>query len=170
MRNFDNAIWDRVQEDGVLAGTLPKFSQNPTMKQRPLSTGTKRLAEASPFDPVWGIGFRADDPEAINPRRWPAKKKLGKCISAVRNAIRTSGSGLANPASSHQLCTPTSPDGIHSPAPPRLMALARACPGPPSEFSTCLLTCRRTTAPRSWLPRLVSAPPSRCQDTAPVAS
>ena len=49
VRNFDNATWDRVPEDAVLAGTLVKLSQNPTMT---LSTGTKRLAEASPFNPV----------------------------------------------------------------------------------------------------------------------
>ena len=43
------------------------------MTQHFLSTGTKRLAEASHFDPVWGIGLPADDPEASNPRRWPGE-------------------------------------------------------------------------------------------------
>ena len=62
-----------------------------------------------------------------------------KTLSNVLDAIRTNEAGLANPASSRQFCTPISPDGIReiSPAPPRPMALARACPGPPSEFSTC---------------------------------
>ena len=40
VRNFDNAVWDRVREDAVLAGNFAKFSQNPTMKQYLLSTGT----------------------------------------------------------------------------------------------------------------------------------
>ena len=52
VRNFDNAVWDRVREDAVLAGNFVKFSQNPTMKYHLLSTGTKKLAEPSPFDPV----------------------------------------------------------------------------------------------------------------------
>ena len=97
------------------------------------------LAGASPFDPVWSIGLRVDDPEARHPRRWPGKKILGKALSAVRDAICTSEAGLANPASSQQFYAPTSHDGIDeiSPASPRPMALARACPGPPSEFSTC---------------------------------
>ena len=69
VRNFDNAVWDRVREDTVLVGNFAKFSQNPTMKYHLLSTGTKILAEASPFDPVWGIGLRADDPEARDSRR-----------------------------------------------------------------------------------------------------
>ena len=83
VRNFDNAVWDRVREDAVLAGNFAKFSQNPTMKHNLLSTGTKKLAEASPFDPVWGIGLRADDPEARDPRRWQGKKLLGKALSTV---------------------------------------------------------------------------------------
>ena len=37
------------------------------MIQHLLSTGPKRLAEASPFDPAWGIGLPADDPEARTP-------------------------------------------------------------------------------------------------------
>ena len=59
--------------------------------------------------------------------------------TAVRDAIRTSEAGLANPASSDQFCTPTSPEEFHKifPVPPCPMALARACPGLPSEFSTC---------------------------------
>ena len=71
VRNADNAVWDRVREDAVLAGNFANFSQNPTTKQHLLSTGTKRLAEASPFHPVWGIGLREDDLRAHNPRRWP---------------------------------------------------------------------------------------------------
>ena len=39
------------------------------MKQHLLSTGTKRLAEVSPFDPVEGIGLRTDDPESQDPSR-----------------------------------------------------------------------------------------------------
>ena len=50
------------------------------MKYHLLSTGTKLLAEASPFDPVWGIGLRADDPEARDPRLWRGKHLLGKTL------------------------------------------------------------------------------------------
>ena len=78
VRNFDNAIWDRVREDAVLADTFAKFSQNPTMKQHLLNTGAILLSEAGPFDLVWGIDLRADDHEASNPRRWPGKNWLGK--------------------------------------------------------------------------------------------
>ena len=40
-RTFDNEVWDGVREDAVLAGNFAKVSQNLTMKQHLLSTGTK---------------------------------------------------------------------------------------------------------------------------------
>ena len=45
VRNFYNAVLDRVREDAVLAANFAKFSQNSTMKQHHLSTGTERVAD-----------------------------------------------------------------------------------------------------------------------------
>ena len=72
-----------------------------------------------------------------------------KTLSTVLDAIRTNEAGLANPASSRQFCTPTSPGGINefSSAPPCPMALARACPGPHSEFWTCLCDAPADNSP-----------------------
>ena len=69
------------------------------MKHHLLSTGNKRLAEACPLDPVWGIGLQADDARAKGPRQWRGKILLGEAFSAVREEIRDSDTGLANPAS-----------------------------------------------------------------------
>ena len=77
VRNSDKAVWDCVREDDVFAGNFAKFSQNPTMKHHLLTNGTKRSAEASPFDPVRGIGLRAGDPKARDPRRWRGNILLG---------------------------------------------------------------------------------------------
>ena len=70
VRNFDSAAWDREKQNAVLFGNYAKSTQNPVMKHHLLSTGNKRLAEANPMDPVWGIGLRADDPRAKGPRQW----------------------------------------------------------------------------------------------------
>ena len=67
MHNFDCPIWDRIREGTVYAGTFAKFTQNPAMKQHLLSASFKCLVKASPFDPEWDIGLRADDP---NPVAW----------------------------------------------------------------------------------------------------
>ena len=81
------------------------------MKHHRLSTGNKRLAEASPLDPVWGIGLRAD--VADDPRQWRGNHLLGEALSAIREAIRDSETWLAHPASSGRFRTPTGNTGIH---------------------------------------------------------
>ena len=134
VRNFDSTVWDREKQNAVLSGNYAKFTQNPAMKHHLLSTGNKRLAEASPLDPVWGIGLRADDPRAKDPRQWMGKNLLGEALSAVREAIRDTETGLANPASVGRFRTPTGNAGIHeiSSAPQSCsLTAASACQGPP---------------------------------------
>ena len=58
------------------------------MKHHLLSTGSKLLAKASPLDPVWGIGLRADDARAKGLRQWRGTILLGEAFSAVREEIR----------------------------------------------------------------------------------
>ena len=104
------------------------------MKHHLLSTGNKRLAEASPLDPVWGIGLRADDPRTKGPRQWRGKSLLGVALASVREEIRDSETGLANPAFVGLFRTPTGNAGIHEiSSVPQLYSLtaASACQGPP---------------------------------------
>ena len=127
VRNFYSAVWDREKKHAVLSGNFAKFTQNPGMKHHLLSTGNKRLAEASPLDPVWGVGLRADDPRGNDPRQWRGKTLLGEALSAVREAIRDSEIGLSNPATAGRFRTPTGNAGIH-------------------EISCALQLCSLTTA------------------------
>ena len=123
----------------MLSGNYAKFTQNPAMKHHLLSTGNKRLAEASPLDPVWGIGLRADDPRAKDPRQWIGKNLLGEALSAVREAIRDTETGLANPASAGPFRTSTRNTGIHeiSSRPQSCsFSAASAGQGPLLSFST----------------------------------
>ena len=85
-----------------------QIQAEPRHETSPLSTDNKRLAEACPLDPLWGIGLRADDPRAKYPRQWREKKiLLGEALSAVREEIRDTETGLANPASVGRFRTPT---------------------------------------------------------------
>ena len=81
---------------------------------------------------------------------------LGIPLTTVRFAIRTSEAGLTTEASSRQFCTPTLTGGIHriSPSQPRPRALARACPGPPPEFSICF-----SNAPVGSSPEVLAVTP-----------
>ena len=158
VRNFDNTVWDRVREDAVLAGNFAKFSQNPIMKYHPLSTAKNVLDEVSPFDPVWGIGLRADDPEARYPRDCEGRNARKSSFQGSRRHSHREA-GFATQASSQQICNPTTTGRSHeiSPAPPRPRALARACPGPPMEFSTCFSDALAASSPEvvAVTPRVV---------------
>ena len=89
VRNFDSAVWDKGKQTAVLVGTNAKYTQNPAVKNHLLSTGNKRLADASPLDPVWGIGLRADDPRANDPRQRRGKKCSVRRFSPFGNQFAT---------------------------------------------------------------------------------
>ncbi|MEP6389026.1 MAG: NADAR domain-containing protein, partial [Halioglobus sp.] len=74
VRYFDCLTWDCVREDVVLAVTFATFTRNTAMKQHLSGTGTKCLAEASLFKPMWVIDLRTDDPEAEDSCRWRKKQ------------------------------------------------------------------------------------------------
>ena len=107
VRNFDSAVWDKGKQTAVLVGTNAKYTQNPAVKNHLLSTGNKRLADASPLDPVWGIGLRADDPRANDTRPWRGKQYFGEAHFAVRESIRERLAGSEHQASPRQFRTPT---------------------------------------------------------------
>eukprot|EP00903_Cladosiphon_okamuranus_P005854 g5793.t1 len=78
MRGYDQQLWDQHKLDIVARGNYAKFTQNEMMGQHLLGTGEKQLAEASPLDPVWGIGLRADNPAASDPTLWRGQNLLGQ--------------------------------------------------------------------------------------------
>ena len=89
VRNFDAATWDRYKEEIVYNGNYAKFDQNMKARKHYLfNTGDTILAEASPFDTVWGIGLAATDPDATNPAKWKGENLLGKILMRVRSELR----------------------------------------------------------------------------------
>ena len=73
VRNFDCDVWHREKTNALLSGTYANFTQNPVMELHLFCTANKHLAEASPLDPEWGIGPRANDPRANDPHTWRGK-------------------------------------------------------------------------------------------------
>ena len=117
----------------MLSGKYVRSTQNTAEKHHLLSTGNKRLAKASPLDPMWDIGLRADDPRAKGPHQWRGKILLGEALSAVREEIRDTKTGLANPASAGRFRTPTESVGINeisSASQSCSLTAASACQGP----------------------------------------
>ena len=87
VRDFDEAIWTTRRFALVAEGNRAKFEAHPPFRDFLLATGDRVLVEASPVDPVWGIGLAADDPAAADPARWRGSNLLGFALMAVREAL-----------------------------------------------------------------------------------
>lgn len=88
VRNFDNAVWNKRKFNCILVGNYCKFASNPELREYLLSTGDEILAEASPYDCVWGIGLDADNACASDPDQWRGENLLGFALMQVRDEIR----------------------------------------------------------------------------------
>ena len=85
VKNFDQKVWDEYKEEIVVVGNYYKFTQNPNLAEYLRSTTGKVLAEASPYDKIWGIGF--DREHAFENRsRW-GQNLLGKALMIVRENL-----------------------------------------------------------------------------------
>ena len=114
VRRFDHVTWDRERVNVAFAGNYAKISQNPDMRRCLLSTGDRLMAEASPFDPVWGIGLRADNPDASCRSRWPGQNLLGHVLQDVRQLLRDGAAAVSDPLLSPPLSPPDfSPSRIY---------------------------------------------------------
>jgi len=88
VRGYDDARWKAVCQEIVYRGNLAKYTQNPELRELLLGTGELILAEASPTDVLWGIGYAADHPRAVRPEEWRGKNWLGEALMRVRRELR----------------------------------------------------------------------------------
>ena len=90
VRNFSPALWNEKKCAVVIEGNILKFSQNPALRDFLLSTGDTVLVEASPYDCIWGIGLRREDPDSREPEKWRGENLLGFALMEVRGLLRGS--------------------------------------------------------------------------------
>jgi len=84
VNNFDQNAWDRHKYEIMKAGIYEKFTQNPDLRQKLVSTKDAILVEASPFDNVWGIGLNATDAKS---QPWKGENLLGKALMDIRSRL-----------------------------------------------------------------------------------
>ena len=91
VKNFDYDEWDKVKFDVVTRGNYLKFGQNPELYEQLLDTAKNNyiLVEASPVDPIWGIGLDQDEDREllVNEANWKGENLLGKAIMAAREKL-----------------------------------------------------------------------------------
>lgn len=85
IKEFDPDIWDDHKFNIVVNGNRLKFGQNKYLMARLLKTSNKFIAEASPYDKIWGIGLTADQAIKIPQEKWPGQNLLGHALMVVRD-------------------------------------------------------------------------------------
>lgn len=80
--------WEAACDAIVFEGNWLKFTQNGELGERLLATEERLLAEASPWDQVWGIGLGAWHKDAQEPSKWKGSNRLGKALMRVREKLR----------------------------------------------------------------------------------
>jgi len=87
VKKFNQDTWNKHAKAIVYKANDAKFKQNENLLKRLLKTKKTTLVEASPVDPIWGIGLAEDDPKAKDRRKWRGKNWLGEVLTELRENI-----------------------------------------------------------------------------------
>jgi ribA/ribD-fused uncharacterized protein len=82
---FCNTTWMAHVCDIAIHVLRQKFGQNPDICEALLDTAPNVLAEASPYDTLWGIGLRINNSKVQNPNEWRGTNILGTSLMTVRD-------------------------------------------------------------------------------------
>lgn len=85
IRGFEQALWDSRKYDIVVEGNKAKFGQNPDIREFLLSTADAIIAEASPYDNIWGIGLDRETAMKGSVAQWKGENLLGCALMEVRD-------------------------------------------------------------------------------------
>jgi ribA/ribD-fused uncharacterized protein len=83
--------WAAFREAAVVEGNLAKYRQNADLGRLLIDTVGTSLAEASPYDAVWGIGLGENDRRAVDRTKWPGLNLLGAALEQVRTILVEGG-------------------------------------------------------------------------------
>lgn len=85
--NFEKTLWDKNARQVVYHGCKAKFEQNLDARAALLANYPTVFVEASPSDPIWGVGLVEEDDLILNPKNWKGLNWLGEVLTALRNDI-----------------------------------------------------------------------------------
>ena len=83
--NFDAKRWNENAKVQCKPGIEAKFLQNPSLLNILMSTGTKKLAEAS-YDNVFGTGVPLHSQECLDETKWEGIGLLGEILMEIRSS------------------------------------------------------------------------------------
>jgi len=92
VKNFDQALWDENKYLIMYDANYYKFTQNADIKEELLQTGDAILAEASPYDKIWGIGLSTQGLTSVqDSSNWIGENLLGKVLMHLRTTLKEEG-------------------------------------------------------------------------------
>jgi len=82
VKGFNNDKWLAHATDIVTIGNTMKFGQNPDLLNWAFDIKSEyiNMVEASPYDKIWGIGMRSNNPNAQYECMWNGQNLLGKSL------------------------------------------------------------------------------------------
>ncbi|KAJ7442489.1 hypothetical protein B0H11DRAFT_2093891, partial [Mycena galericulata] len=88
VKGFKDEVWVQNRERIITEGTVQKFRQNPELREKLFATGDTMIAEASPRDRIWGIGYgEANAISRGQEGKW-GLNLLGKTLVEARRVLR----------------------------------------------------------------------------------
>ncbi|WP_281323063.1 NADAR family protein [Flavobacterium aestivum] len=88
VKNYVDSTWLANRYEIVKQGNFHKFNQNLDLKEFLINTNDRILVEASPVDPIWGIGMASDHRDIYNPEKWNGLNLLGFALMEARDELR----------------------------------------------------------------------------------
>lgn len=88
---FDERLWADACMPIVIGGSIARFSANPPIAKQLLGTEDRILVEGSPYDRLWGVGIKWDDPKIEDERNWRGRNLLGKALVVTRRVLAERG-------------------------------------------------------------------------------
>lgn len=88
VKGFNYEVWEKKATEVIYRGNYLKFSKEPLLTLL-LNTRGKILVEASPFDIIYGVGIRKDNPAINNYKNWNGKNKLGFILTDLRIELQS---------------------------------------------------------------------------------
>lgn len=87
VQNFSDQVWEANRERIVYEGNYAKFTQHDDLRRKLLENADCEYVEASPYDGIWGIKLKEDDPRAKKRETWHGLNLLGRILTQLRDDL-----------------------------------------------------------------------------------
>lgn len=89
VKNYDEKAWSKIRYDIVKQGVWLKIDQNPEFKKQMIEDygNGRTFVEASPTDPIWGIGMGERFEGVEDEKNWKGLNLLGKALTEVAQSL-----------------------------------------------------------------------------------